>query len=107
MFKTFLAMMLVSLMATTALAGGDPPAGVTQTDVHAGPVMGVMTDAIMIMDERDNIMETIAVTPQTKVMLNGQTASLIDIQMGDQVTVTAKFSEEKLTAITINAMRRL
>lgn len=107
MFKTFLTMMLLFPVATAALAWGDPPVVSNPNDVHAGAVMGVMTDAIMIMDDRDNAMETIAVTPQTKIMLNGQTASLIDIQMGDRATVTAKFSDQKLTAITIDAMRRL
>ena len=76
-------------------------------DLHSGPVMGVMSDSIMIMDERHNEVETIAVNPQTKITLNGQPASLVDIQMGDQATVTVRSADQTLTAVAINAMRRL
>jgi hypothetical protein len=106
MYRTLFELMLLLLVAATVLAAPAPPPASNQ-DLHSGPVMAVMSDAIMIMDERDNSVETIAVTPQTKITLNGDSASLVDLQMGDQATVTANPSDEKLTAITISAMRRL
>jgi hypothetical protein len=75
--------------------------------MHVGPVMAVLTDAITIMDDRDNEVERFLVTPQTKITLNGQPAQLVDIQIGDRATVTANPVKERLTAITIDAMRRL
>jgi hypothetical protein len=109
MWKTIIELVLLSLLATTVFAWSDPPAppGVNNRDLHTGPVMGVMTDSIMIMDDRHNEVETIAVNSQTKITLNGQPAALADIQMGDQATVTVRPTDQTLTAVAIHAMRRL
>jgi hypothetical protein len=106
MFKILIELALLSLLAATAFAGSDPPPAPGQ-DLHSGPVMGVMPEAIMVMDERHNEMETIAVSPQTKITLNGQPASLVDIQMGDLATVTIRPMDQNLTAVAIHALRRL
>jgi hypothetical protein len=106
MFKTLIELALLSLLAATTFAWSDPPPAPGQ-ELHSGPVMGVMAEAIMIMDERHSEMETIAVIPQTKITLNGQPASLVDIQMGDLATVTIRPTEQNLTAVTIHAVRRL
>jgi hypothetical protein len=105
MFRTLFELMLLVLVAATVLAAPAPPA--SNQDLHSGPVMGVMTDAIMIMDDRHNEVETIAVNPQTKITLNGQPAPLKDIQMGDQATVIVRPADQALTAVTIHAIRRL
>jgi hypothetical protein len=106
MFRTLFELTLLLLVAATVLGAPAPPPASNQ-DLHSGPVMGVMTDSIMIMDERHNEVETIAVNPQTKITLNGQSASLADIQMGDQATITVRETDQTLTAVAISAMRRL
>jgi hypothetical protein len=107
MFRTFLGVTLLLAVAAVALADREPVVPPAQQDMHVGPVMAVLTDAITIMDDRDNEVERFLVTPQTKITLNGQPAELVDIQIGDRATVTANLVKERLTAITIDAMRRL
>lgn len=104
MFRTILGIAMVSLIATAALAIPEPMVE-PPNDVHQGTVMAVTQDSVMLMDDRDNEMETIAVTPQTKIIFAGQPATLDEIQMGDRATVTALAVNNKLVALTISALR--
>lgn len=104
MFKTFLGLAALLLIATVISAAPQPVA-TTANDVHEGSVLAVTQDTLMLMDERDNEMETFAVTPATKITFGGKPATLQDIQMGDRATVTAQVVKDQLIALTINAMR--
>ena len=103
MFRTFLGLALL-LVATTAFAVREP-AVERMNDVHEGTVMAVTADTIMLMDDRDDQMETFAVTAATKIIFNGNPATLIDVQMGDRATVTGQMVNDRLVALTITAFR--
>jgi hypothetical protein len=104
MFKTLVGLALL-LAATVIYAAPEPATGRANNDLHMGAVMGVTQDTLMLMDERDNEMETFAVTPATKITLGGEPAGLEEIQMGDRATITAHLLKDKLVAVTIDAMR--
>ena len=106
MFKAILGVAVLAVAATLVFAIPEPQVPPTK-DTHSGPVMAVTADTIMVMDERDNELETFAVTSQTKIMLNGQPAPLAEVQMGDRATITGKLSNGELIAVAIDAMSRL
>lgn len=104
MFKTFLGLAVLFLVAT-AIYAAPQPAIATANDLHVGAVMAVTQDTLMLMDERDNEMETFMVTPATKITFRGEPGALQDIQMGDRATITAQVVKDQLIALTIDAMR--
>lgn len=106
MCRTFLGFTALLLVATAVFAAREP-ADRPANDLHEGAVMAVTQDTLMLMDERDNEMETFAVTAATKITLNGKPAALVEIQMGDRAAVTGQFVNEQLFALTIQATRRM
>jgi hypothetical protein len=104
MLKTFLGLAVLLLVAA-AIDAAPQPTITTANDVHAGAVMAVTQDTLMLMDERDNEMETFVVTPATKITFRGEPGALHDIQMGDRATITAHVVKDELIALTIDAMR--
>lgn len=106
MFRTFLGLAALLLVATVVFAEPEPAVKPT-ADIHEGTVMAVMQDAVMLMDDRDNRVETFAVTPATKIIFNGNPATLLEVQMGDRATVTGQMVNNRLVAQTITAFRPL
>ena len=106
MFKAILGVAVLSVAATLAFTIPEPQVS-PANDTHNGPVMAVTADTIMVMDERDNELETFAVTSQTKIMLNGQPAPLAEVQMGDRATISARRTNGELVALAIDAISRL
>ncbi|HEX5105031.1 MAG TPA: hypothetical protein VFV87_14525 [Pirellulaceae bacterium] len=105
MFRAILA--LVALCAFTTLALAAPAIAPQQDARFEGKVMAVTADSITIMTDRQMDVLTFAVNAQTKVTYNGEQAQLIDIQMGDQATVTGKVMEQDRIATAIVANRRM
>jgi FtsP/CotA-like multicopper oxidase with cupredoxin domain len=106
MFKAILGVAVLSVATTLAFTIPEPQISPGK-DTHNGPVMAVTADTIMVMDDRDNELETFAVTSQTKIMLNGQPAPLAEVQMGDRATITGRLTNGELVALTIDAISRL
>jgi hypothetical protein len=104
MFKTLLGFAALLLVATAIDAASEPPAK-PASDVHEGTVMAVTQDTLMLMDDRDNELETFAVTAGTKITFNGKPSALDEIQMGDRATVTGQIVNERMIALTIAAVR--
>ena len=104
MFKTLLGFAALLLVATAINAAPEPPVS-PANDIHEGTVMAVTQDTLMLMDDRDNELETFAVTSATKITFNGKPAALDEIQMGDRATVTGQLVKDRLVALTIHAVR--
>jgi hypothetical protein len=93
------------LVAATVYA--IPPVTAPAADVHDGKVMAVTEDSLMLMGAVNNNVESFAVTAQTKVIFNGNAATLMDVQMGDRATVRSQIVNDQLVALTITAFRPL
>jgi hypothetical protein len=105
MLRTFLLLTAFAMVATV-FAATDPPVK-PASDLHEGTVMGVTEDTVMLRDDRDNEVETFAVTPATQIIFNGQPGTLIDVQMGDRALIKGQVLGDRLVAQSITAFRPL
>ena len=72
-------------------------------EIHEGKVLSVSTNSITVNDVKDGDNDTIEVTSETKITLNGKPAKLTEIQAGDRAKVTATAKGTKLVAKEISA----
>jgi hypothetical protein len=95
------------LLAACGILVAMEPAGEPASDIYEGKVMAVTENTLMLMDDRDNEVESFAVNAGTKITFNGKPAKLEEIQMGDRVFVKGQVFKDRQIALTINAFRPL
>lgn len=69
-----------------------------EDQIFGGKVISVMENKLMMSDPAGQTIQTYTLTEGSKVTLNGKSAALGDLMMGDNLTVTIDGQKVKLVA---------
>lgn len=94
---------LISAVLATALMSDGSPPGAAADQVFKGKVVSVAQMKLTASDPAGQLMQTFDIPAGTTVTLNGKSAGLMELMMGDMVTITMDGKKIK----TVAAMRNI
>lgn len=79
---------LISTVVTATIVSVASPPGVVDDQLFKGKVVSVADAKVTVSDPAGQIMQTFSIPAGTNVTLNGKSAALMELMMGDMVTIT-------------------
>lgn len=94
--------LISTVVAATIVSVASPP-GMVEDQIFKGKVISVAAAKLTVSDPAGQIMQSFSIPVGTNVTLNGKSAALMELMMGDMVTITMDGQKVK----SVVAMRNI